>query len=103
MRCVVKVNFDVQKSNEAAKAGTMGKSLKAILDELKPEAAYFTAERGQRGCILVVDLKDASQIPWLAEPFFLAMNATVEIFPAMTIDDLMKAGPHIENAVKNYG
>jgi hypothetical protein len=102
MRCVVKVNFDVEKSNQAAKAGTMGKSLKAILEELKPEVAYFFAERGQRGCILVVDLKEASQIPAVAEPFFLAMNATVEFLPAMSIDDLEKAGPHIENAVNKY-
>lgn len=102
MRCIIKVQFPVEKSNEAAKAGKMSKSLKAILDEIKPEAAYFTAERGQRGCILVVDLKDASQIPMVAEPFFLAMNASVEILPAMTLEDLMKAGPHIENAVKKY-
>ncbi len=102
MRCIIKVNFPVERSNEAAKSGKLAKNLKSILDDLKPEAAYFTAERGQRGGIFVVDLKDASQIPMVAEPFFLALNATVEILPAMTIEDLMKAGPHIENAVKKY-
>lgn len=102
MRCIIKVNFSVEKSNEAAKSGQLGKKLKSILDELKPEAAYFTAEHGQRGGIFVVDLKDPSQIPLVAEPFFLAFDATVKILPAMTLDDLMKAGPHIENAVKKY-
>jgi hypothetical protein len=38
----------------------------------------------------------------VAEPFFLALNASVKIVPAMTLEDLMKAGPHIENAVKKY-
>ena len=102
MRCIIKVNCPVEAGNEAIKTGKLQKTIKSVLDELKPEAAYFTAERGQRGGIFVVDLKDPSQIPMVAEPFFLAFNATVEIFPAMTVEDLMKAGPHIENAVKKY-
>lgn len=102
MRCIVKVNFPVEKGNEAMKSGKLQNTLKSVLDELKPEAAYFTAERGQRGGIFVFDLKEPSQIPMIAEPFFLAFNATVEIFPAMTLEDLMKAGPHIESAVKKY-
>lgn len=32
-----------------------------------------------------------------------AFNATVEVTPAMTIQDLAKAGPAIERAVKKYG
>lgn len=102
MRCIVKVNFPVEKSNEAMKSGKLQKNLQSIVEELKPEAAYFTAERGQRGGIFVVDLKDASQIPQVAEPFFLAFDASVEILPAMKLEDLMKAGPHIESAVKKY-
>lgn len=47
-------------------------------------------------------MSDASQIPALAEPFFLSMNASVEMYPAMTPEDLMKAGPSIEAAVKKY-
>jgi hypothetical protein len=50
----------------------------------------------------VVDPKDPSQLPIVAEPFFLAFNASVEVFPAMTLEDLMKAGPHIESAIKKY-
>jgi hypothetical protein len=102
MRCIVKVNFPVEKSNEEMKSGKLQKNLQSILDELKPEAAYFWAEHGQRGGIFVVDLKDPSQIPMVAEPFFLAFNASVEILPAMKLEDLMKAGPHIEHAVKKY-
>ena len=47
--------------------------------------------------------KDPSQIPAVAEPWFLAFNASVEIHPVMTPADLAKAGPAIEQAVKKYG
>ena len=48
-------------------------------------------------------MSDASQIPMIAEPWFLSLNASVEIRPVMTPDDLRKAGTHIEKAVKTYG
>ena len=69
----------------------------------KPEAAYFTAEGGTRGATIVVNIDDASEIPALAEPWFLAFNAKVEVLPAMILEDLEKGGPGIENAVKKYG
>jgi hypothetical protein len=47
-------------------------------------------------------MQDASQIPAIAEPWFLAFNASVEIHPVMIPDDLAKAGPSIENTVKKY-
>jgi hypothetical protein len=48
-------------------------------------------------------MQDPSQIPALAEPWFLAFNATIEAQPAMVAEDLAKAGPDIERAVKKYG
>ena len=48
-------------------------------------------------------MKDASQIPALAEPWFHAFNASLEIVPVMVSEDLKKAGPAIEQAVKKYG
>jgi hypothetical protein len=51
------------------------------LAEQKPEAAYFTAEHGHRGGVLVVNIDDVSQIPALTEPWFLTANANVEFVP----------------------
>jgi hypothetical protein len=78
-------------------------ALQSILAEQKPEAAYFTEMDGRRTGIIIVDVKDPSQIPALAEPYFLAFNAEVGFHPAMTAADLEKAGPAIEHAVRKYG
>lgn len=103
MRILMKVEFPVEAANAAMKAGSMPKTIQSILDEQKPEAAYFLASNGKRSGLLILDLKDPSQIPALAEPWFLAFNASVEIQPVMTPADLAKAGPAIEQAVKKYG
>lgn len=102
MRFLLKVNMPVEAGNAAAKAGKLGETIQAILADLKPEAAYFTAEKGQRTGFFFLEMQDASQIPAIAEPWFLAFNASIEIHPVMVPEDLMKAGPAIEKAVKKF-
>jgi hypothetical protein len=103
MRFVVRVVWDVEKGNELARKGNLAKVVQSILDEIKPEAAYFLAEEGKRSALLFVNMDDASQIPAIAEPWFLAANATVEFKPVMRLEDLQKAAPSIEKAVKKFG
>jgi hypothetical protein len=57
---------------------------------MQPEAAYFTADKGSRTAYFFVDLKDQSQIPVFAEPFFQELEASVEFMPVMNADDLKK-------------
>ena len=103
MRFLLKVNIPVEAGNTAAKAGKLGATIQSILSDLKPEAAYFMDDRGQRTGLIVLEMQDASQIPTIVEPWFLAFNASIEIHPVMIPADLAKAGPAIEHAVKNYG
>ncbi len=103
MRFLVKVNIPVEAGNAAALRGKLGETIQSILAELKPEAAYFTDDHGQRTAFIILDMQDASQIPAIAEPWFLAFNASVEIHAVMKPEDLAKAGPAIARAVKNYG
>jgi hypothetical protein len=98
----MKVNIPVESGNAAAKAGKLGATIQSILGDLKPEAVYFTDNNGQRAGFIFFEMKDASQIPAIAEPWFLAFNASIEIHPVMVPDDLAKAGSGIENAVKKY-
>ena len=102
MRFLMKVNIPVESGNAAAKAGKLGATIQSILGDLKPEAVYFTDNNGQRAGFIFFEMKDASQIPAIAEPWFLAFNASIEIHPVMVPDDLAKAGSGIENAVKKY-
>jgi hypothetical protein len=103
MRFMVKIMMDVEKGNDLARKGNLGKIAQSILEEIKPEAAYFVAEEGNRSAILFVNMDDASQIPAIAEPWFLAMNATVQFQPVMKMEDLQKAGASIDRAVKKFG
>ena len=103
MRFFVRVLWDIERGNELSRNGTMGSTVGSILEKVKPEAAYFPADGGSRSAFLVVELDDASQMPGVAEPWFLALNATVEFQPIMVADDLEKAGPAIQEAVENYG
>jgi len=102
MRFLLKVNIPVEAGNTAAKAGKLGSTIQSILADLKPEAVYFTDNDGQRAGFIFLDMKDASQIPAIAEPWFLAFNASIEIHPVMIPDDLARAGAAIENAAKKY-
>ena len=102
MRMLVKVNIPVEPGNAAAKAGTLGSTIQLILADQKPEAVYFSDERGMRTGYIFLDVADASQIPAIAEPWFLAFNAAIEFHPVMVPADLAKAAPAIEAAVKKF-
>ena len=103
MRVMLKACVPCDTGNNIIRSGKIGETIQSILDEQKPECAYFMAEGGTRTAVLFLDIQDASQLPALAEPWFLAFNAQVEVTPAMTISDLAKAGPGIEKAVRKYG
>jgi DNA primase len=102
MRFLLKVNIPVESGNSAAKAGKLGETIQAILADLKPEAVYFTDNNGQRTGYIFLDMQEASQIPAIAEPWFLAFNASIELHPVMIPDDLAKARNAIEKAVQKY-
>src|SRR5579862_6659170 len=100
MRMLLRVSIPVETGNAAAKAGTLGSTIEKILAGLKPEAAYFMADDdGQRSGSIVFDMKDTSEIPGIAEPWFLAFNAKLSLRPVMSPQDLAKAGPSISKAV----
>lgn len=101
MRFLFKISFPAEAGNAAAKDGF--KAMQSILEQQKPEAAYFVAENGKRTAILIMNMESASEIPAIAEPWFLALNAAVEVTPAMVPADLQKAAPAIAQAVKTYG
>ena len=102
MRMLLKVSIPVEAGNAAAQNSTLGSTIQRILDELKPEAAYFSEDNGERTGYIFFDMKESSQLPAVAEPWFLAFHARLTVRPAMTPQDLAAAGASIERAVKAY-
>lgn len=90
MRTMIRVVIPVETGNAAIKSGRLPQLIAEVSGRLKPEAAYFTSDRGQRTAYFIADVKDQSEIPSIAEPFFMELNATVELMPVMTAEDLQK-------------
>ncbi len=103
MRFMLKARMDTEKANELTKSGKLGETIGAILAEQKPEAVYFALEDGKRTAFLILNMDDPSELPAIAEPWFLAFNAEIESQPCMLPEDLQKAGPAIEAAAKKFG
>lgn len=102
MKYLVKVEMQDEAGNRAIRDPKFGEKMQALLKEIKAEAAYFTTVNGQRGGYIALNLDDASQMPAIAEPFFLWLKAKVEFLPVMRPEDLAKAGPTIGSAVQKW-
>lgn len=90
MRTLLKVVMPVEPANTAIQDGTLQETVKGVTQELRPEASYFYTENGRRTAIFVFDMKDSSQLPSIAEPFFTSLNAEVTMAPVMNQEDLKK-------------
>jgi hypothetical protein len=86
------VEFPHEPFNSLVRSGKAGQVLGRILDAIKPEAAYFTEQDGMRGGIFVIDVKNPSDVPAFAEPFFLNFHANCKFRIVMGPEDLKKAG-----------
>ena len=99
MRVLLKVTVPVEAGNKGIKDGVLPKTIMSFVEQHKPEAAYFLPEGGKRTALFVFDLKDASTIPTIGEPFFQNLNAEVTLSPVMNAEDL-KAG--LEKLAKQH-
>jgi hypothetical protein len=90
MRVLLKVSMDTRKANEAIHNGTLTKLIEESMEQIKPEAAYFTAEHGRRTAFIFFDMQDSSQMPVLSEPFFQNLDAEITYTPVMNMEDVQK-------------
>jgi hypothetical protein len=90
MRMLLKMVFGLEATNNSIRGGKAMDVQQALLDRVKPEAAYFGAENGQRTGYIFFDLKDPADIPVIAEPLFQELGASLTFTPVMNLDDLQK-------------
>ncbi|MFI0430273.1 panthothenate synthetase [Mariniflexile sp. HMF6888] len=91
MRMLVNVTCPIEPFNSMVRNGTAGEIIGRVIDDIKPESIYFTEQEGNRGAVMVVEVANASDIPSIAEPWFLNFEAICEFRIAMSPDDLMKS------------
>lgn len=101
MRMMLMFECPLEPFNTMVRNGTAGKKIQQILEEIKPEAAYFGEREGRRGGVLIVDVATPSDVPRLAEPLFLTFNAEVNFRVCMVPQDLAQA--NLEGLGKKWG
>ena len=92
MRMLLSVTIPHEPFNSLVRDKKAGSIMGRILQELKPEAVYFTEENGMRGGVLVIDVAEPSRVPSFAEPFFLNFNADCRFRIVMSPEELARAG-----------
>ena len=102
MRFMLTFRVPPEVGNTPMKDGRFMSAFQSVVEELKPEAAYFTPVEGARGGYLVVNMDDASQIPAIAEPLFLGLGATVQFHPVFTLEDVPRVTEAVEQARQKY-
>jgi hypothetical protein len=103
MRFMLTFRIPPEEGNAAMKDGSFMSAFQSVLEDLQPEAAYFSPIEGARGGYLVLNMDDASQIPSICEPLFLGLDATVQIHPVFTPDDMPVVTEAVEQARQKYG
>jgi hypothetical protein len=90
MRVMLKASMDTDKANEAIRNGTLPKLIEESMEQIKPEAAYFTTDHGKRTAYVFFDMEDSAQMPVLSEPFFLNLGAEISYTPVMNREDVQR-------------
>lgn len=90
MRMMLRWSIPVERGNEAIATGALNEAVQALTERLRPEAAYFYLEAGERAGCMVFEMTDSAEVARIAEPLFMAADAAVDILPVMNAEALRK-------------
>ncbi|MCP4621978.1 MAG: hypothetical protein GY850_00395 [bacterium] len=90
MRLMLKFTIPVEKGNQAAKDGTIGQAVDALMEQTQAEAAYFMLDQGKRAGMIFFEVADPAMLTEFNEPLFAKLNAAIEIVPVINRDDLRR-------------
>ena len=90
MRMMLRWSLPVERGNEVIESGTLDETIQGLTEKLRPEAAYFYLEGGERAGCMVFEMTDSAEIARIAEPLFMAADAAVELLPVMNAEEMRK-------------
>jgi len=102
MRWMIKFSIPVDSGNELVKSGKISQNFQSLIEDFKPEAAYFFPENGQRSGFMIVNMTDSSDLAKVAEAFWFGLRADISVTPVMNGEDLEKGLGAIERIIKRY-
>jgi hypothetical protein len=103
MRMMVKFTFGAESGNEILRSGKINALLQQVMEDLKPEAAYFYAENGQRSGHFIIDSQDSVDLVRVCEPLWFGLKADVEMVPVMNGEDIQKGLGELQGIIQRYG
>ena len=102
MKFLVKATIPVEAGNALVRDPNLQARMDSVMEDIRPEAVYFTIENGQRTLYLFVNMENPEDMPRIAEPLWLSWKANVTFQPAFTPEDMEKAMPMIGEIAKKY-
>jgi hypothetical protein len=92
MKFLLRLHMPTEYGNKMLQDPNFPKKLEGVLNQIKPDAVYFSPIDGERGIYMVVNLPSADMIATISEPLWITFNCKLDFEPLMELADLQK-GP----------
>lgn len=104
MRMMANFNFSVAPGSDLIRSGKLNTSFERLMEDLKPEAAYFFTNRdGDRSGLVFFDLPESSNILNVVESFAFGLGARVTLTPVMSAEDIQKGFESLPAVIERFG
>jgi hypothetical protein len=103
MRFLISARVPTEKTNALIQQGRFPQTFQSIMEDLQPEAAYFTDVDGARGGYFVVNVDEPSEMAVRTETLLQGLDAEIKIQFVWTPEDVQEAMPAFEQAAQKYG
>ena len=90
MKFLVRLHMPTEHGNRMLQDPNFQNKLEDMLNQIKPEAVYFTPVEGERGIYMIVNLASADMLARTFEPLWQALNCKLDLTPVMELSDLKK-------------
>ena len=103
MRFLISARVPTERTNALIQEGRFPQTFQSVMEDLRPEAAYFTDMDGARGAYFVVNVEEPSEMAHKTETLLQGLGAEIRIRFVWTPEDVQEAMPAFEQAAQKYG